>query len=1319
MKKLILFIVVCLVFSINLAGSVSGAFPDSADRISGHLSFAYYIPWHATPEKDGFWAVWDDTGHKPWLHDLRSMYWPYYVPYSNSDPEIYRKHAQFLRRANIDVPIIGWENNYRDEEQRVEDALKYLGQNGFKSIICIYPRWSGESWNSLIERLDTVVWWATEKYPNYYFHSNGKPVFMVGYPDRDDLIHNPDWPTLFESWKWKINHYKTALPNSCIFVARDCQLDWLKDSYWDGWSWAGCPNDPDHLGFNLWKVHSVDNYNRFYIQGIIAGFDDRNNCHNPNPKVIDRENGNFFKKIFDWTINADWNGYRIDHVDVAFNDHGEGAGIYPVVSCWKDNGKCVTPHRDLGYESCGGRVPQEYLTYKPLDDFAYLDICAHKVDEFKNSYGHPCSCSPWTNQGCGSNGCSSSEMHQTRTCTPSGCDIKSRCVYDPRCENQLPVADADGPYTVLENHAIQLDGTGSYDTDGSIASYTWSGRCAPYLDDVHKSRPTFTAPEVSSDTNYACTLTVADDDGATDSDTTTITVKDCTCSPWTNQGCGLNGCSPTEMHQTRTCTPSGCDNETQCVPDPVTCDTQPPITRDNLEANTWHGEMVLVSLTCTDTGSGCKDTYYCVYDTDETGNEGSCTPATRTDPNSNFTIACGSDICYKKTTYYSTDNAGNAESYRTSTLIKMDSSVPVCTMNSLDEYTNKTQITLSWSGTSTGSEITEYTVQYKIDDENYQTLGTFKTTSTEFTGEENHAYAFRCKTKNELGKESPWSPEVKTFIDTTPPESYINPLPEYLNKTRFLVEWSSSSDVSFYSVQFKDTEWAAFYEGSSASKEFANAENNKTYSFRAKATDPAGNTGEWSDIVSTTIDTSKPTCEINPLLDVQTNNIFTVSWSGYDASGIDYYEVQYKEGTGNWNPLPGLYKTTQTSYQFTALDGKRYHFVCRATDPAGNTGEWSDIVSTTIDTSPPDIKINCPDKISKGDNALISATIHDITNIFKAYLMMNDTQIQGTINKQNETTWEAVWVIPHPDLGSYTLLIYAEDNNSNFVTKTFSFTVVPCQEGATRPCSETKKGICGTGNETCTNGEWVGCPEPVKERCNGEDDNCDGIIDNIDGKTSVQETKCQCYNGNQPKTETCNEIDDDCDGETDEGLTCCLTGETRRCGTDVGICEYGTETCINGKWSGVCEGGVKPGEEICENNKDDDCDGITDEMRQAGVRGPACKCMEGSTKPCGSDTGICEHGIQTCINGVWGECTGGKEPETEICWDKLDNDCDGYADADDPDCEGKETNFNWIGIIISFIGIAILGVLGYLWWKFKKQGKELTWEALMKKWKGK
>jgi len=92
--------------------------------------------------------------------------------------------------------------------------------------------------------------------------------------------------------------------------------------------------------------------------------------------------------------------------------------------------------------------------------------------------------------------------------------------------NQPPVADAGGPYIVQENDTKQLDGTGSNDPDGNIVSYTWSGECAPYLDDVNKSQPIFAAPEVSSDTNYSCTLEVTDNKGATDSDTTTIQVKD-------------------------------------------------------------------------------------------------------------------------------------------------------------------------------------------------------------------------------------------------------------------------------------------------------------------------------------------------------------------------------------------------------------------------------------------------------------------------------------------------------------------------------------------------------------------------------------------------------------------------------------------------------------------------------------------------------------------------------------------------------------------------------------------------------------------------
>ena len=157
-----------------------------------------------------------------------------------------------------------------------------------------------------------------------------------------------------------------------------------------------------------------------------------------------------------------------------------------------------------------------------------------------------------------------------------------------------------------------------------------------------------------------------------------------------------------------------------------------------------------------------------------------------------------------------------------------------------------------------------------------------------------------------------------------------------------------------------------------------------------------------------------------------------------------------------------------------------------------------------------------------------------------------------------------------------------------------------CREGDRKPCGS-NVGRCREGYRVCINGEWsrecLDKTGPFTEVCNGEDDDCDGIIDNIDGKTSVQETKCQCYNGNPPKTEICNDIDDDCDGETDEGLSCCRDGDERACGSNTGICSPGIEKCVNGKWSGVCENsyGPDPRGEICWDNLDNDCDGQTDE----------------------------------------------------------------------------------------------------------------------------
>jgi len=56
----------------------------------------------------------------------------------------------------------------------------------------------------------------------------------------------------------------------------------------------------------------------------------------------------------------------------------------------------------------------------------------------------------------------------------------------------------------------------------------------------------------------------------------------------------------------------------------------------------------------------------------------------------------------------------------------------------------------------------------------------------------------------------------------------------------------------------------------------------------------------------------------------------------------------------------------------------------------------------------------------------------------------------------------------------------------------------------------------------------------------------------------------------------------------------CVSGDYRPCGIDTGECKIGVRECESGEW-GDCNNAIMPVEEICANEKDDDCNGVVDD----------------------------------------------------------------------------------------------------------------------------
>ncbi len=161
-------------------------------------------------------------------------------------------------------------------------------------------------------------------------------------------------------------------------------------------------------------------------------------------------------------------------------------------------------------------------------------------------------------------------------------------------------------------------------------------------------------------------------------------------------------------------------------------------------------------------------------------------------------------------------------------------------------------------------------------------------------------------------------------------------------------------------------------------------------------------------------------------------------------------------------------------------------------------------------------------------------------------------------------------------------------------------------------------GVCISGTPTCIDGVITSCEgqiTPSMEICDGLDNDCDGITDEdvslgtltcfdankkgicMYGTPACNAGKLECIMRSQ-ETEECNTIDDDCDGIVDnvDVTALCYDGDINELAHFVSLCQAGIEVCRNGMI--ICDGQTLPESEICD-GLDNDCNGIIDNLPDA------------------------------------------------------------------------------------------------------------------------
>ena len=192
---------------------------------------------------------------------------------------------------------------------------------------------------------------------------------------------------------------------------------------------------------------------------------------------------------------------------------------------------------------------------------------------------------------------------------------------------------------------------------------------------------------------------------------------------------------------------------------------------------------------------------------------------------------------------------------------------------------------------------------------------------------------------------------------------------------------------------------------------------------------------------------------------------------------------------------------------------------------------------------------------------------------------------------------------------------FGNDENliAQLISSVFSYEITieieplpECIAEQMQSCDTGLLGVCSAGIQTCSSeGLWSECVEAesiVSEICDdGLDNDCNGLID-CEDEACAEDLACQSDFVPEPETTT------ECELETQQSCSTAL----------LGICAVGTQACNQEGFWGECIQDNASTTEVCDNQLDDDCNGLIDCEDEACAEDQVCQ-PEPEPESCGDN----------------------------------------------------------------------------------------------------